>query len=227
MRLSSRIRKLQAVEVAEVSVRLAAAREALSSAEAKQAEYFGANAAAQPDWLKSTKKAEAVREDVAAWNLKEVRRAFDGAIAALEAWLADGTDAFFPTVAAWDEGEEDLTEGLAELVQVRQTLAAAFAAKLPELRSHVAFVPPVRMEVNRLIGAVQAVQRIEDVEIIPSVLSGRRTTSSQATGRIAERYKTSDDVARSLRMARPAELQREPEPEPKGILASFKKLFGR
>jgi len=227
MRLSQRIRQLQAAEVVEVVEKLVAAREALEAAEAKQQAYFGKDTKPH-DWLGGGKKKEPEkRDDVASWNLRELRRAFEPMDEAVEAWLRDGSDQFFPAVVAWDDGDASLTEGFADLVKQRQTLAAALEATLPELRTQLLVVAPVRVAVHRLVSAVEAQQRVEDVEVMPAVLSGDRNTTSQATGRRAERYKTSDDVARSLRMARPSELERgpPPEPEPEGLFASLKKKF--
>ena len=142
--------------------------------------------------------------------------------------MSHGAEVFFVQVTAWDDGDDELTGALPDVVQQRQRLAEQVERALPTVRSQIALVSAVRGEVQGLLSAVQLVQRVEDVEIIPSVLSGRRTTSTQASDRVAERYKTSDDVARSLRMARPAELARPPkEPEPQGLLGAFKKLFRR
>ncbi len=227
--MSTRIRHLQAQEVVEVTARLSAARDALQQAEAQQAAWFGKTTQAD-DWLGQAAKKQAgpeKREDVASWNLKEVRRAFDVTVEALESWLRDGSDRFFPSVVAWDEGDESLTETLPALVAERQKCFGRYEATLADLRTQSMLVPPMRQVVSQLVTAVESQQRVEDVEVIPAVLSGQRTTTSQAMGRRAERYKTSDDVARSLRMARPAELAREPrEPEPTGLFASIKKLFG-
>ncbi len=227
MRLSQRIRQLQAAEVVEVAEKLVAAREALEAAEAKQQAYFGKSSKSQ-DWLGgATKKEPEKRDEVASWNLRELRRAFEPMDEAVEAWLRDGSDHFFPAVVAWDDGDASLTEGFAEMVKQRQSLVAALDSTLPELRSQLLVVAPVRVAVHRLVNAVEAQQRVEDVEVMPAVLSGERNTTSQATGRRAERYKTSDDVARSLRMARPTEFEGGPSPEPKGWFASLKKkLFG-
>jgi hypothetical protein len=229
MRLSARIQQLQSQEAAEVSRALTRAREAMLAVEKKQAEYFGKNRGSSNDWLNQQKKAEVVRDDVAGWNLKEVRRAFDPAMNAIEAWLVNGSDVFFPAVRAWDEGDEDLVESLPELVRVRAVAADSFETHKTTLRSQLAFIPPVRVEVNALFTAIRAQRRVEDVEIIPSVLSGKRETTTEAVGRVAERYKTSDDVAKSLRMARPPELAREPapEPEPPSLMASLRNLFKR
>lgn len=227
MRLSARIRLLQTTEVVDVVDKLAAAKLALEEADEQQQAYFGKNTK-KNDWL-GAKKNETPdkREEIASWNLKEVRWAFDPMVGALQAWLDHGSSTFFPAVIAWDEGDDSLAESLPELVETRQRLAAAFEKTLPPLRSQVLVVAPIRTALHRLSAAVDAQQRVEDVEVVPALLSGQRTTTNQATGRRAERYKTSDDVARSLRMSRPADLAREPkEPEPTGLFASIKKLFG-
>jgi len=227
MRLSARIRQLQTTEVVDVVSKLAAARQALEEADEQQQAYFG-KSTRKADWL-GAKKSDTPdkREEIAGWNLKEVRWAFEPMATALQAWLDNGSSTFFPAVIAWDEGDDSLAESLPELVETRQRLAAAFEQTLPPLRSQVLVVAPIRTALHRLSAAVEAQQRVEDVEVVPALLSGQRTTTNQATGRRAERYKTSDDVARSLRMSRPPELAREPrEPEPTGLIASIKKLFG-
>lgn len=229
MRLSRRIVQLRDEEVAEVVRRIAAVREVLVHTERRQAEYF-AGGSKSGDWLADSKKTQPVDVQVASWNLKELRKAVEPALAAIEEWVQQGDGEFFPAVTAWDEGDDEVTERLPELARERQVSAARMESFLPAMRSQIAFVPPVKAEVQPLLSALQAVQRVEDVEIVPSVLSGRRTTSTQATGRVAERYKTSDDVARSLRMARPAELARDPqEPEeaPGGLFVAIKKWFTR
>ena len=229
MRLAQRVQRLRDEEVADVLRRVGAVREALVATEKRQAEYFAAGTKS-PDWLAASRKTQPVDTQVATWNLKELRRAVEPALAAIEAWVAQGESAFFPQVIAWDRGDDDAPpDALAELVRARQEAAERLEAMMPPMRSQLAFVPPVRAEAQALLQAVQAVQRVEDVEIVPSVLSGRRTTSTQATGRVAERYKTSDDVARSLRMARPPELvnvPKEEEPEP-GFLGSLRRWLRR
>jgi len=221
MRLSSRARQLQHAEVANVRRALDEAQAAVDAAAKAQEDYF--SAAPERDMFGTKKDTQEPPPDAASWNIKELRYAFKAVRDALEAWLAHGDDAFVPAVIAWDDdGGDDALQAVQAALTERQQLAEVVSTKVPPLRSQVTFVAPVRGPIANLLGAVELVQRTDDIELVPAILSGQRETSSQATADRADRYRTSDDVARSLRMARPTDIEAMPPPEPEA-----KGLFGR
>jgi len=225
MRLSSRTRQLQHAELANVRRALDEAVGAMQSAKEAQRAYFAD--VPKKDFFAKKKEPEAP-PDAANWNLKELKYAWAPSREALEAWLAHGDDVFFPALLTWDgTGGDAALATLQGKLRKRQELAYAFQQTLQALRAQATFVAPVRGPIANLIGAVELVQRAEDVEIVPSILSGQRETSTQATAERAQRYRTSDDVARSLRMARPPELKRMQEEEvPPEPTSFFGKLAG-
>ena len=84
-----------------------------------------------------------------------------------------------------------------------------------------ALVPPLQEALHPLLAQVEACTRVEDVELMPSILAGSRETSEQASPSISGRYRTSDDVARTLRQRLPEA----PEPEPKPAVKKRRGLY--
>jgi len=210
MRLSQRVRQLVRGELATVHQHLDDVLASIDEATAAREAHFAAGIS--KDMFGDKRRVEA-NPEAASWNLKELGYAWAPVLEALEAWLEHGESTYFPAIHAWSGGDDDALDGLHAAVQERQRLAGEFLQRLAPLRAQANFIPPVKRPIMNLISAVEIVQRVDDVELNPSILSGQRETSQQATGRSADRYRTSDDVARSLRSARP--ITNDPEPLPK------------
>jgi len=226
MRLSSRARQLQHAELANVHRALAEALTAIKQAQEAQEAHF-ADVPGR-DMFGDKKDKEAAAPPAAAnWNIKELRYAWTPVKEALDAWLSHGDEVFLPALMAWDDDQdESRLAAVRKALEERQALAAGFFERLPALRAQTTFIAPVRGPVANLIGAVEVVQRVDDVELVPSILSGQTETSSSATGDRADRYRTADDVARSLREARPPRMVNLAEEE-KEKAKKAPGLFGR
>jgi hypothetical protein len=206
MRLTQRVRQLTRGELSQVHNKLDDVLAAIDAAQQARDDHFSAGVKTD---LFGDKKRAAGNPEAAQWNVKELRYAWKPVHEALEAWLDHGREVYFPTIEGWSGGDDDQLGPLQTALHDRQALSQRFFELLPPLRAQANFIGPVKRPVAELVAAVEIVQRVDDVELVPSILTGQRETSQQATGRQADRYRTSDDVARSLREARPAE----PEPE--------------
>lgn len=221
-------------ELAEVQRRLNEVQEAIDACARAQEAHFSGGEARDIFGDKKATPAGAGSSEAAGWNLRAVRQGWTPVRDALQAWLDHGESTYFPGIYAWDAGRPDAHEELQAALEVRQKLSGSYFERVPRLRSTTAFVGPLKRPVASLAAAMDAAQRVDDVELAPAILSGQRETSNQATGRSADRYRTSTDVVRSLRQSRPpdADDQDAPPDEPTdeapsgGLFQKIRSLFG-
>lgn len=104
---------------------------------------------------------------------------------------------------------------LVALVKQQQREHVALMKQAAALRREVLFVPPLKGVMSALSQHLQKQVQYEETRIFPALLGHEVTPETP----MPQRYRTSDDVARSLRVARP-EPEPEPEPEP-GLITGF------
>lgn len=228
MRLTTRVREMKLGELAEVQRRLSEVQESIDAcARAQQAHFSGGEERDLFGDRKAT-PAGAGGSEAASWNLRAVGQTWTPVRDAIQAWLDHGEATFFPGIYAWDAGRPDALEELQAALEVRQKLSGSYFERVARLRSTTAFVGPLKRPVAALASAMDAAQRVDDVELAPSILSGQRETSNQATGRSADRYRTSTDVVRSLRKSTPPEGDDDDDtpPEGGGFFQKLRSLFG-
>jgi hypothetical protein len=155
---------------------------------------------------------------------------------------------------AWDAFDQSLTAHLdRERDEIHPRIRAAIAAGLAapaELAEPIGRMHDAHQDLRRLAAALRAEAmtaesgkkelrgllelvtrhiRVDELEVYAAALAGSLDAFAPgAEEASSEKYKTSDDVARSLRSNRPAP-PREPEPEkPKpGLMAAIQRMFGK
>jgi hypothetical protein len=225
MRLVTRVGRLEIEERAAALQAVAAAEAALIAAEAAQQAWFDERPKKNP-YGRQTQEIKV--GGPTSWNLRAMRDAFKPAHDAALDWLA-AVGRLRGIVLAFDADPAGEGPAVVAAVEALSSLRQALESALPLLRATSSTIEPMKPAVAAMITAIQAVDRVLDVEVVPSLLSGDPETSDRPDERVADRYRTSDDVAKSLRRARPAVLEPQ-DPEPvveKGLLGALKRFLGR
>jgi hypothetical protein len=143
----------------------------------------------------------------------------------VDAWMARYRCELIPALKTWEETGSRQSLALARAVAERlQQDRASIDAVTSSLRRQAAFVPPLKAALHPAFEQMDLCARTEDVEITPAVLAGSGETSEPDAASISGRYRTADDVARSLRQSLPSEPERiEPAP---GLWSRLRSLLG-
>lgn len=149
------------------------------------------------------------------YTLDALDAAFDQLENGLRAHYQHEDQALYPAIRQFlRTGQADLKA----LVEAQQREHVELLRQGAAVQREVMFVPPLKGPMSALLQHLEKQVRYEETRIFPELLGAEVEEETP----IPQRYRTSDDLARSLRVARP-EPQPEPEPEP-GLLTG---LFNR
>jgi hypothetical protein len=113
------------------------------------------------------------------------------------------------------EDDDALYDLASDLAEEHETLERLLA----QIKGQVLFIDELKRPMRELFHAVDGCDRVEQGEILPAILDDDRAAD------LANRFRTSDDISRSLRVAGP---RPPPEPEPeKGLVSRLFESFLR
>jgi hypothetical protein len=197
-----------------VRSRLEEARQALETLAQEQHAYLHAPEAVEDPLAFNPKPVQREHRDI--YELETLQIAFEQLELQLRAHLEEEEASVYPALRAFlrvggsvDPLLETQRQAHVDLLQTSATL-----------RREISFVPPMRKPMGALLRHLEKQIQYEETRIFPE-LQGE--TVAEETP-IPNRYRTSTDVARTLRRARPPVPEPEAEPEPKSFFSSvFKK----
>lgn len=133
------------------------------------------------------------------------------AFAALEAQLSDHLEREERTLYAnVGDGSQPETAGLEAQVAAHQQDHIELVAKGDAVRREVVYVPPLKGTMNALLQHMEKQIQYEETRLFPELLG---IAAPDHETPVPQRFRTSDDVARSLRVAHPPTPQLDEEPE--------------
>lgn len=156
-------------------------------------------------------------------------------VALEEAWSA-----FYPAVVRHTESEEAslafALDVLAGAESLRAEVIGAFEHHLADHEALRKLASAVRVESNSVedarrsvhaaLTAMDEVSQSQEIEIFPAMMAGSDFRFRRGDTPVPAHYRTSDDVAAALRMARRS-APLPPEPEPEGLWSKIQSLWRR
>jgi hypothetical protein len=197
-----------------VKHRLEEARQALDTLHAEQEAYLNPPDEAQdPLFFGSPKKAV---EDRTIYDLTGIREAFDALEQNLQRHLEAEEVTVYPALRTFMKVGGSVTP----LLEAQRSEHVDLLHDASAVRREVQFVAPLRQPMNALFQHLDKQIQYEETRIFPELMGEDVADETP----IPNRYRTSTDVAKTLRRARP---KPSAEPEPKGLFGGlFKRWLG-
>lgn len=206
MRLIDRIDARERHELAALHTAMTGAEAALQSLEALEADVIAGK-----------------RHDVRPPYTKPLRAAWGALTAAVaQHFAAEAT--LYAEVRAWLATDGPATASIAAMIADAHVAHDALQQLSHAVQAQVVLLTDVRSTFAHALQALEAAHQVEEVEIFPAIDAGSRTLLDRNATPAPAQWRTSDDLARTLRTNRPAP-QRESAPS-MTLLGRLKSLFG-
>ena len=195
-----------------VKHRLDEARQALEALHTEQEAYLNPPKAEQDPLFFNTSRP--TRPDRTIYDLRGLRDVFGVFEKELTRHLEEEEVTVYPALRTYMKVGGSVTP----LLEAQKSEHVDLLQHAASIRREVQFVPPLRQPMSALLQHLDKQIGYEETRIFPDLMG----EDVQDETPIPSRYRTSTDVARTLRQARP---KHEPEPEPDGLFAGLFKRW--
>ncbi len=198
-----------------VKHRLDEARQALEALHADQEAYLNPPEEEQDPLFFGTPRKQ-TRPDRTIYDLNGIREAFAAFESEVRAHLDEEEATVYPALRTYLKVGGSVTP----LLESQRSAHVDLLQHAKVVRRELQFVPPLRQPMSALLQHLDKQIRYEETRIFPALMGEEVADETP----IPNRYRTSTDVAKTLRRARP---KPEPEPEPQGLFSGlFKRWLG-